>query len=67
MTTDSGSGTAIFDPALGRFESSEIKMDLKGTLKIEVGSMNTTVELDQTQTAKSITRPENPWATAEKK
>jgi len=67
LTTDSGTGTATFDRAKGRFDSTEINMKLAGTLKIEVGSMNTTVELEQSQTAKSVTRDDNPWGSAEKK
>jgi hypothetical protein len=55
LKTESGTGHAIFDRAKGRFESTEITMRIKGTLKIEVGNMKTDVTLEQTQTAKSKT------------
>jgi Family of unknown function (DUF6263) len=50
-----GTGEAIFDRAKGRFEFTEIKMDLKGDLEIEVSNMKTKVVLNQKQTAKSTT------------
>lgn len=55
LSADDGTGTAIFNPAKGRFESTELKMTLKGTLVIEVGSQKTTVELNQEQTSRSDT------------
>lgn len=51
LKSKEGTGTAIFDKAKGRFESSTMKMKLDGTLKIEVGGMETVVELTQDQTA----------------
>lgn len=66
LKTDSGTGTAVFDRKSGRFDSTEISMNLKGTLEIEVGSMKTKVDLDQKQTAKSTTSDDMPakWTTA---
>src|ERR1019366_8301294 len=55
LKTSGGEGTAIFDRAKGRFDSTEIKMDLTGDLEIEVGNMKTKVALTQKQTAKSTT------------
>jgi hypothetical protein len=51
---------AEFDRAKGRFKSSKIDMGLKGTLKIDIGGMETTVELDQTQTSTVETRDTDP-------
>ena len=62
LTADKGTGTAIFDREKGRFSSTDIKMNLSGTLTIEVGSMKTTVELSQTQEASSTTYDEMPAA-----
>jgi hypothetical protein len=62
LKTDSGTGTAIFDRARGRFDSTEINMTLVGTLEIEVGSMKTKVDLNQKQTAKSTTTDDIPGA-----
>ncbi len=66
LSTKNGKGEAIFDRAKGRFDSTEISMELDGTLEIEVGNMKTIVELKQEQTAKSTTFDEIPgkWATA---
>jgi hypothetical protein len=55
LTTSGGTGEAIFDRAKGRFEKTEIKMELTGDLEIEVGNMKTKVTLKQTQTATSKT------------
>jgi hypothetical protein len=60
LKSDGGTGTAIFDRAKGRFDKTEIKMNLTGNLEIEVGSMKTTVELTQTQEASSTTLDELP-------
>jgi hypothetical protein len=60
LTSEGGTGTAIFDRAKGRFDSTEIKMNLTGNLVIEVGSMKTTVELTQTQEASSTTLDDIP-------
>jgi hypothetical protein len=51
LKSKEGTGFAIFDKKQGRFESSTMKMKLEGVLKIEVGGMETTVELSQEQTA----------------
>jgi hypothetical protein len=70
LSSDSGTGEAIFDTAKGRFDSSSLKMKLSGDLTIEVGNMTTTVNLTQDQTATSTTYDALPkgWeAPAEKK
>jgi hypothetical protein len=65
LKSDGGTGTAVFDRAKGRFEKTEIKMNLTGNLEIEVGSMKTTVELTQSQEASSTTLDDIPadWKT----
>ena len=62
LTSDDGKGTAIFDPAKGRFSKTELTMTLKGKLKIEVGNMTTEVDLNQTQKATTLTSDNDPWA-----
>lgn len=61
LSSESGSGEAIFDRSKGRFESTKLNMKLSGQLTIEVGNMTTTVDLNQTQEATSVTRDDNPW------
>jgi len=55
LSSESGTGEAIFDVSKGRFDSSTLKMKLVGDLTIEVGNMTTTVNLTQDQTATSQT------------
>lgn len=51
LKADNASGEVIFDPAAGRIKSSKMTLDLKGDLKIEIGGMETTVNLTQNQTS----------------
>lgn len=60
LSAEKGTGKAVFNRQTGRFDSTEIKMKLTGTLTIEVGSMKTTVELTQDQEASSTTFDEIP-------
>lgn len=60
LKSKKGEGSATFDRGKGRFESSTMKMDLSGDLKIEVGGMTTEVHLDQTQTATVTTMDQLP-------
>ncbi|HYV36808.1 MAG TPA: DUF6263 family protein [Gemmataceae bacterium] len=55
LTAEKISGTVILDPAKGWVKSSEIQMDLKGDLKIDISGIETTVELTQKQFSKVIT------------
>jgi hypothetical protein len=55
LSSADGSGDTVFDTSLGRFESTKLTMKLTGTLKIEVGGMQTSVELSQEQTSTSNT------------
>jgi Family of unknown function (DUF6263) len=60
LSSKEGTGTAIFDKAKGRFDSSTMKMKIEGTLLIEVGGMETEVALTQDQTATVKSMDENP-------
>jgi hypothetical protein len=53
---ENGEGKAIFDRQKGRFESTSLTMKLSGKISIDVGNMNTDVELNQDQDSTSITR-----------
>lgn len=66
LTSDNGTGEAIFDMKNGRFSSTSLDMKLTGDLKIEVGNMTTTVSLTQTQNAKTETSDDNPWGSEKK-
>jgi hypothetical protein len=66
LTSDNGTGDAIFDMQKGRFSSTKLDMKLTGDLKIEVGNMTTTVSLSQTQSATTETFDENPWGSEKK-
>jgi hypothetical protein len=55
-----GESYAIFDKDKGRFKESKIDMELKGQLKIDIGGMETTVDLDQTQVSSVESRDDNP-------
>jgi hypothetical protein len=60
LSSKEGTGTAYFDRAKGRFDSSNMKMKLEGNLKIEVGGMETEVQLTQDQTATVKSSDDNP-------
>lgn len=45
-------GVILFDTEKGRLVSSETKLNLKGSISIEIGTTNTTVELQQEQETK---------------
>jgi hypothetical protein len=51
-------GVVEYDPSLGRIKSSDMTLVLKGKLKIDIGGMETEVQLDQNQTSKLITANE---------
>ncbi len=67
LKSKEGTGSATFDKAKGRFESSSMKMKLEGTLLIEVGGMETSVELTQDQTATVKTLDQDPTKQSQKK
>lgn len=62
LVSKEGTGYAYFDRKEGRFDSSNMKMKLEGTLKIEVGGMDTDVTLNQDQTATVRSTSNNPVA-----
>ena len=49
LTSKDAKGTIWFDTQKGRLEKSEHSLNLEGTLDIEIGGMQTKVELKQTQ------------------
>jgi len=60
LKSDKATGTILFDKDKGRVESSEMNLDLKGKLSIEIGGMTTDVELSQTQKTTVKTTDTNP-------
>jgi len=60
-------GTIKYDAAKGRIVSSEVSLDLTGTLEIEIGGQTTKVDLEQKQTTKVENLDENPIAPAKPK
>jgi hypothetical protein len=55
-----GTGEALFNPKLGRFDSYTMKMKLEGKLTIDIGGMVTEVDLTQDQTATVTSSNDNP-------
>lgn len=55
-----GTGEALFNPKLGRFDSYTMKMKLEGKLTIDIGGMVTDVDLTQDQTATVTSSNDNP-------
>ncbi len=69
LKADKATGTILFDPEKGRVDSSDMSLELKGKLSIEIGGQTTDVELSQTQrtTVKTTdTNPAKPPATTGK-
>jgi hypothetical protein len=60
LTSKDASGYVLFDSAKGRVDSSELKLNLVGTLDIEIGTQTTKVDLTQEQTTKLRTSDDNP-------
>jgi hypothetical protein len=60
LTAEKAEGTITVDKTAGRIKSSEMKMVLKGELKIDIGGMETTVNLTQDQTSTLKTQDDNP-------
>jgi hypothetical protein len=58
--TKKAGGTILFDTIRGRVERSEFRMDLEGTLSIEIGGQTTEVGLSQTQNTTIRTTDTNP-------
>jgi hypothetical protein len=60
LSTNEGSGVALFDRAKGRFAEIAMTMKLEGILTIEVGDIDTKVKLSQIQSARSTTSDDPP-------
>jgi len=60
LKADNATGTITLDPKTGNIASSDMKMVVKGTLRIEIAGMETSVELDQTQKSTLTTKYEDP-------
>ncbi len=62
LKSTTGAGEIVFDTAKGRLVESTLRQALSGTLTIEVGGMETLIELDQHQTTRIWVRDANPLA-----
>jgi len=62
LKADNAGGTIRFDTAKGRIADSELKIQLTGTLEIEIGGTKTKVELKQEQTTSVKNHDTNPAA-----
>ena len=60
LSSTDGKGTVVFNRKNGRIEKSDMTMNLSGKLTIEVGGMETTVEITQVQTASLVSSNTNP-------
>jgi hypothetical protein len=60
LGSEKADGTVFFDTDKGRIDHSKMDMTIKGDLKIEVGGMETTVNLVQTQVSELTTSDKNP-------
>jgi Family of unknown function (DUF6263) len=66
LASTNAGGTILFDNEKGRIASSDMSLQLKGDLQIEIGGQTTKVDLDQTQTTKVTTFDEKPKALEKK-
>jgi hypothetical protein len=60
LKSKDASGVILFDNEKGRVASSEMKLKLEGTLKIDISGMTSDVTLDQTQNTSVKTTDDNP-------
>jgi hypothetical protein len=60
LDSKNGTGTILYDPKAQRMASSELKLELSGTLDIDIGGMSTKVDLKQNQTTTSKITGEDP-------
>jgi len=60
LESKNASGYVLYDPKAGRMSSSEMKLELTGTLDIEIGGMTTKVDLNQKQTTTSKMTADDP-------
>jgi len=66
LATTNGKGTIYYDPDKGRIEKTDMNLDIKGSLSIEIGNQTTEVDLQQTQKTTVETSDTNPAAPAKK-
>lgn len=59
LKSTNAAGAILFDNTKGRVEKSDMKLELKGKLQIEIGGTTTEVELSQTQTTTVETSDKN--------
>ncbi len=64
LETKDATGTIWFDDKAGRVVQTEMKVNLKGTLKISVAEQKSDVDLDQQQTTTTKTTDRNPYEAA---
>lgn len=64
LKTTKATGTILFDNEKHRLDSSDMSLELSGKLTIDIGNMNTEVDLSQTQQTKVKTTDTNPAASA---
>lgn len=62
LKSSSAAGTVLFNATAGRVEKSDMTVDLKGNLQIEIGGQTTLVDLSQKQTSTIETTEANPLA-----
>jgi hypothetical protein len=60
LNAEKAEGYVEYDPTLGRIKFSEMNLVLKGDLKIDIGGMETTVGLEQTQKSTLTTSDTDP-------
>jgi hypothetical protein len=60
LSTEKFEGVVFLDPAAGRIKSVEGRLELKGTLTIDIGGMVTTVDVIQNQTSKMNITDDDP-------
>jgi hypothetical protein len=60
LASKNAGGTILFDADKGRVDESNMKVELSGELKIEIGGVDTQVKLDQTQNTTVKTYDSNP-------
>jgi hypothetical protein len=64
LTSKNATGTILFSKDSGRVDKSSMKLELNGTLQIEIGGQTTKVELKQVQTSEVVTSDVNPMTAA---
>jgi hypothetical protein len=66
LKSTNANGTILWNEDKGRVDRSDMTLNLKGELSIEIGGQTTKVELEQTQTTNVLTSDEDPLAAKKK-